>query len=212
MANPATPQVSWCLQTTPRVQWAGSRCRLQYPAYLAVTGKRIDTLLSIYGLPSTFKFRASINSFHWSRTFYGLPDVPGTGDDYTLKEMWPLPRLPTDVNPSLHYSSFGPHRKQRRNRTNYSAAQLNELEMVFQRTRYVADKSTDIFLFFLVFWTNLFQGFRTIIADFIIQKAVLWYPYHTRTIPDFFPLDKRDKSLRSETPRLLVCSMIHCSL
>jgi len=46
-------------------------------------------------------------------------------------------RLPAEHAAAMHYPSYaGGARKQRRNRTNYSAIQLNELEIVFSKSKY----------------------------------------------------------------------------
>lgn len=81
-----------------------------------------------------------------SEIYKSFPYFPQTTVDFTqnaangrLSLSFPqLPgnyRLPSEH--SLHYPSYaGGARKQRRNRTNYSAIQLNELEIVFSKSKY----------------------------------------------------------------------------
>ena len=85
-----------------------------------------------------------------SEIYKSFPYFPPASVDFTQNANSRLslsfPQLPANyrlqsdnsgLSSPLHYPSYnGGARKQRRNRTNYSAIQLNELEMVFSKSKY----------------------------------------------------------------------------
>lgn len=124
---------------------------MSFPQFFNSLVSSADTTSGHHGLPFTMGGTPSAMDIY--KTFPYLPTSTPSTSDFSIPPNTTVPcnmsrislpspfhglssgyRLPID--PPLHYPSFGSARKQRRNRTNYSAAQLNELEIIFHKSRY----------------------------------------------------------------------------